>query len=123
MNLHKICPWAKITWYLQIITELGVNNITVCVHFFAKSTCLFNLFEICSHVFTKDGFMDVYHIDTTIGINKGLYVMLDAHSDLFATGSSDSDFTGFTGLIDSGGSYPLVLQNGFQIQGSIQILL
>jgi hypothetical protein len=50
------------------------------------------------------------------GLNKGLYVMLDAHSNIIATGSSESDFQGFTGLIDSSGSYPLMLQNGFQIK-------
>ena len=53
---------------------------------------------------------------TQSGLNKGLYVMLDAHSDIFATGTSDTDFQGFTGLIDSSGSYPLISQNGFQIR-------
>ena len=50
------------------------------------------------------------------GLNKGLYVMLDAHSDILATGSTDKDFQGFSGLIDNSDSYPLILQNGFQIQ-------
>jgi len=53
---------------------------------------------------------------TQSGLKKGLSVMLDAHSDIFATGSSDTDFQGFTVLIDSSGSYPLISQNGFQIR-------
>jgi len=50
------------------------------------------------------------------GQNKGLYVMLDAHNDLLAGWSSESDFIGFTALIDGRGSYPLVSQNGFMIK-------
>jgi hypothetical protein len=33
---------------------------------------------------------------------------------LLATGSADNDFQGFTGLVDSRGSYPMMLKNGFQ---------
>lgn len=50
------------------------------------------------------------------GQTKGLYVMLDSHSNLLAGGSSDSDFNGFTALIDSRGSYPLMGQKGFMIK-------
>jgi hypothetical protein len=50
------------------------------------------------------------------GINKGLTIMLDAHSNIWSSASVDSDFEGFTGLIDRVGSYPLMLQNGFQIK-------
>jgi hypothetical protein len=42
--------------------------------------------------------------------------MLDAHSNIWSSASVDSDFEGFTGLIDRIGSYPLMLQNGFQIK-------
>ena len=49
------------------------------------------------------------------GKNKGLYLMLDAHSDKLASGSVDTDFQGFIGLIHSSGSFPLVSQFGFQI--------
>ncbi len=57
------------------------------------------------------------------GQNKGLYIMLDSHSDLLAGWSSESDFHGFTGLIDTRGSYPLVSQNGFMIQPGNRILI
>jgi hypothetical protein len=53
---------------------------------------------------------------TQAGINKGLTIMLDAHSNIWSSASVDSDFEGFTGLIDRIGSYPLMLQNGFQIK-------
>ena len=53
---------------------------------------------------------------TQAGLNKGLMIMLDAHSDIWSSSSVESDFQGFTGLIDRIGSYPLMLQNGFQIR-------
>ena len=53
---------------------------------------------------------------TQAGINKGLTIMLDTHSNIWSSASVDSDFQGFTGLIDRTGSYPLMLQNGFQIK-------
>ncbi len=49
------------------------------------------------------------------GRHKGLYLMLDAHSDKLASGSVDTDFQGFIGLIHNSGSFPLVSQFGFQI--------
>ena len=38
------------------------------------------------------------------GINKGLTVMLDAHSDIWSSAFVDSDFTGFTGIVESTGA-------------------
>ena len=42
---------------------------------------------------------------TLPGRNKGLVLMLDAHSDLFAAGSNDANFNGFVGLISSPGRF------------------
>ena len=53
---------------------------------------------------------------TVPGRNKGLVLMLDAHSDLLTPGSIDSDFRGFMGVIGSGGSFPLTRQEGFEIR-------
>ncbi len=53
-------------------------------------------------------------------MNKGLIVMLDAHNDLMAGGSVETDFEGFTGLIDSSGSYPMLSQKGFQIKPGVK---
>ena len=53
---------------------------------------------------------------TLAGLNKGLLLMLDAHSDLFAAGSVDSDYEGFTGLISSSQSFPYTAQEGFVIK-------
>jgi len=50
------------------------------------------------------------------GKNKGLFLMLDAHSDLLTRGSVDSDFQGFIGLVHNRGSFPLVSRYGFQIK-------
>jgi len=53
---------------------------------------------------------------TLPGRNKGLVLMVDAHSDLLAAGSIDSDFDGFNGIIGPGGSFPLLGLEGFEIR-------
>jgi hypothetical protein len=53
---------------------------------------------------------------TNPGKNKGLVVMLDAHSDLLSAGSIDSDFRGFTAFIGSRGNFPLMSQEGIEIR-------
>jgi hypothetical protein len=53
---------------------------------------------------------------TSHGRNKGLELMLDAHSNLFAPGSVDTNFDGFMGLISPPSSFPLLLQQGFEIR-------
>jgi len=53
---------------------------------------------------------------TLPGRNKGLVLMVDAHTDLLAPGTIDSDFDGFTGLIGPTGSFPLMGIEGFEIR-------
>ena len=53
---------------------------------------------------------------TLPGRNKGLVLMLDAHTELFAPGSVDSDFDGFLGLISPSGTFPQMLLEGFEIK-------
>ena len=48
--------------------------------------------------------------------NKGLVVMLDAHSDLLSVGSIDSDLQGFTAFIGPSGSFPLMSQRGIKVR-------
>ena len=52
----------------------------------------------------------------TTGRNKGLVVILDAHSDLFAPGSVDGDVDGFIGFIGPTNSFPFMSQEGFDIR-------
>ena len=42
-------------------------------------------------------------------------LILDAHTDLLAAGSIDSDFEGFLGYIGGNSSFPLLSQGGFEI--------
>jgi len=53
---------------------------------------------------------------TIAGRNKGLYLMLDAHSDLISATSLEQDYTSFTGLISYSGSFPYMAQEGFEIK-------
>jgi hypothetical protein len=48
---------------------------------------------------------------TLPGKNKGLVLMLDAHTDLFAAGSVDSDYKGFMGLVSPPGHKALLLHH------------
>ncbi len=48
--------------------------------------------------------------------------MLDGHSNKLASGSVDTDFQGFIGLIHSSGSFPLVSQYGFQITPGVNFI-
>ncbi len=50
------------------------------------------------------------------GINMGLTVLLDAHTDILGGSSVYGDFKGFKGLISTKGSFPFVNRNGFAIQ-------
>ena len=60
----------------------------------------------------------VRHVEprTLPGRNKGLVLMLDAHSDLYTPGSVNSDYKGFLGLISPSGSFPFTLQESFEIR-------
>ena len=53
---------------------------------------------------------------TVPGSNKGLFLILDAHTDQFATTSVSNDFEGFTGLINPSGSFAIMSLEGFQIK-------
>ena len=49
------------------------------------------------------------------GVNMGLTVYLDAHTDLMEAMSIDSDIGGFTTLIAPPSEFPLTFQKGFQV--------
>lgn len=49
------------------------------------------------------------------GQNKGLYLVLDAHSDLFSASSVDSDYQGLIGLVHPKGAFPFTILDGFKI--------
>jgi hypothetical protein len=53
---------------------------------------------------------------TLPGRNKGLFLMLDAHMDQFATASVDTDYDVFMGIINPSGSFPLMSLEGFEIK-------
>ena len=53
---------------------------------------------------------------TVSGRNKGLVLMLDAHSDQLSAGSVDRNFRGFTAVVGSRGSFPLMNKDGLPIR-------
>ena len=50
------------------------------------------------------------------GRNKGLFVILDAHTNMFTSASQHNDFDGFLGLINPSGSFPFIALEGFEIK-------
>ena len=52
---------------------------------------------------------------TISGSQEGLYLVLDAHSDLLGGMTVGSDFEGFLGYIDKKGSFSQAKSKGFQI--------
>jgi hypothetical protein len=59
--------------------------------------------------------MDNEEPTTVPGRNKGLVLMLDAHSDQLSPGSVDSDFRGFSAVVGPSNSFPLMSQDGLPI--------
>ena len=53
---------------------------------------------------------------TIPGREKGLVLLLDAHSDTLAPASVEGDFRGFTAVVESSGSFPLLSQAGLPIR-------
>ena len=57
------------------------------------------------------------------GTNKGLWVMLDAHSDLVSAGSVNNDIQGFMVTVESKENYPLTKYEGFLVKpGHVNIV-
>ena len=61
-------------------------------------------------------YLDEKEPRVTPGRNKGLVLMLDAHTNVLSPGSVDSDYVGFLGLISPRGSFPLINEEGFEIR-------
>ena len=54
--------------------------------------------------------------NTEPGRTKGLFVVLDSHSDIMAASAVEKDTQGFIGLITQGGNFPQINVGGFDIK-------
>lgn len=59
-----------------------------------------------------DWYTNANEPNTQAGINMGLEVMLDAHTDLLEAFSIDTDYDSFTALVTPPGDFPLTYQSG-----------
>ena len=50
------------------------------------------------------------------GLNKGLQLVLDAHSDKISIGSVFDSFKGFVAVVGNKNEYPLTKKHGFLLQ-------
>ena len=63
-----------------------------------------------------DWFVENSEPKTAAGINMGLSVMLDTHTDLLAENSYASDYKGLTAIVLPKGDFPLSYLNEFQVK-------
>ena len=63
-----------------------------------------------------DWYLNTSEPTTLPGHNKGLFIVLDAHSDQFTTTSVYNDFDGFMGLINPSRSFPRTFYERFEIK-------
>ena len=63
-----------------------------------------------------DWYLKTSEPTTLPGHNKGLFIVLDAHSDQFTTTSVYNDFDGFMGLINPSRSFPRTFYERFEIK-------
>ena len=60
---------------------------------------------------------------TISGINKGLVLIIDAHSNWIVPGSAKGDFHGFDAFIDSSSTFPLTEQAGVPIKSGFNNII
>ena len=86
--------------YLKIITDLQ----------YAAAAAAF------ANISKPDWYLRSSEPSSIPGRKKGLFLILDAHTDMFSSSSQDNDFDGFFGLINPSGTFPLMSLEGFEIK-------
>jgi hypothetical protein len=55
------------------------------------------------------------NLESSLGKNKALTVILDSNSNYFSPGSVDSEYQGFLGMIKPPGSFPITTTGTFEL--------
>ena len=130
--LLQYCEWKGIPIYCSAIFTTFPTDQGMCCSFNMKAaeeiyvqSAYRKILQAMQNLDKKASFISStvpsYYIEnnepkTIPGKNKGLVLMLDAHSDWLAPGSMDGDFGGFTAFIESSGNFPFVSQKGWHIK-------
>lgn len=131
-SLLKHCRWKGVKMPCSAIFNTFPTDRGMC--------CAFNM-QSADRIFKKSRYVELikqlqktdmkksfentalpkWYIDgaepvATPGINKGLSVLLDLHSDAISTASVNEDFQGFIGYVAAGDSFPLTTKKGFALR-------
>jgi amiloride-sensitive sodium channel len=125
-SLLKYCEWKGIhipcaAIFTNFPTDQGMCcsfNIKSAEEIFKGNTYppLVHKLQMIDKNSSFDNSISSINYTTLPGRNKGLVLMIDAHTDILAPGSLDSDFKGFIGLVSPSGSFPFTIQEGFEIR-------
>ena len=132
MSLIKRCYWKGIKMSCSSIFITRPTDRGMCCTFnMAKAEDIFRKSNYASALSTMQkqdlryGFEDETLPDwfgeqnepkTQPGQNKGLRLILDAHTDRISPGTVSDNYRGFVTVIDGGEKYPLTAKNGFLIR-------
>jgi hypothetical protein len=130
MSLLRYCEWKGIPISCSAIFTTFPSDQGLCCSFNMKAadeifiaTKYRDTLQAMQITDKKNSFSSSYHLPlqtqnskSQAGAHKGLVVLLDAHSDWLVPGTFNEDFHGFTAIIQSSGSFPLMSQGGLLIR-------
>ena len=123
-SVFKYCEWKGNQIPCSVIFSTYPTDQGMCCAFNIKAAEEMFIGETYSQLITnlqnnenfKETNFPFESYDAEPGINKGLRLVLDSHSDILSASSLDSDTHGFVGLISQSGSYPQHNFGGFDIK-------
>jgi len=138
-SILKNCTWRGIPIECAAIFTTFPTDLGMCCVFNLKAadeiykgtkytTLVSNLqahdkkYSEISNPTIPDWYMSGNEPKTIPGRNKGLFLMLDAHTDLLSTTSMDNDYTSFKGLISYRDGFPYMAQEGFEIRPGVNFI-
>jgi len=126
----KLCEWKGIPMSCSAIFSSFPTDQGVCCSFnmkaaediYKKSPYQENLQAMQAADKDKSYFSSIpqkeftQRLEPQAGVNKGLMVILDAHSEWLVSGSFDEDFHSFPTIIHPSGNFPLMSHGGLFIK-------
>jgi len=138
-SILKNCTWRGIPIDCAAIFTTFPTDLGMCCVFNLKAadeiykgtkytTLVNNLqaqdkkYSLLSNPIIPDWYMSGNEPKTIPGRNRGLFLMLDAHTELLSTTSMDNDYTSFKGLISYRDGFPFMAQEGFEIRPGVNFI-
>jgi hypothetical protein len=129
LSLLKYCEWKGIrvacsAIFTQFPTDKGLCcsfNMKAADDIYRESIFLDTLKEKqnsdnITAFSSSETYMPNHNPQVSVGVKKGLTVLLDAHSDWMFPGSYEEDYRALTAVIQTSGSFPLMKQEGLTLR-------